>query len=197
VAFLAGVVDLGAGGAEEYRRGVQQLTDGEDDHQQGDQRQVRHEQAVGGQRLPVEGEQPEHEALQGDDVGPAHGAHAESARGDRCQQREHQVIGRRRNVTNAVHHDPPQPQTDEPREHRGTGVDADLLRHRDPAPYRLDEVAQVPEQHQQHPEVEQPAEQPRRLARLEQAREQHELAEHAQHDPRHAGRRRGGGDLQR
>ena len=149
------VVGLVARRAEEQARCVQQLADREDDHQQ--RHQAPGAAAAPGRRAAaaVETHQPEHEGLDGDDVGVGDEAHPQAGQADGQQQRQHQVVRRRGDVAHAVHQEAPRPQAGQGRRPwrsrrkcRRAGSSSDRQ------PHRLLEVAQVAQQHQQQRDME-------------------------------------------
>ena len=197
MAPLARIVGLVARRREEEAGRVQQLGERKDQHQQRDQREVHVEKAVGRQRLPVGDHEPQEECFHRDDIRVRDVLHREAGDGDREQQRQHQVIRRRRDVAHARDREAPHPEPGEARRHRERGVDPERLREGDPRPHGFGEVAQMADEHQRQAGVEQPAEHPGPEAALEQALEQHDLARESQRDAALRGRRRRGGDLER
>ncbi len=197
MAGFARVVDLVAGRREEHSRGVQQFADREDDHQQRDQPQVQVESGVGRQRIDLEHHQAEEEGLHGDDVGVHDELHQQAGKGDAEQQGQHQVIGRGRDVADALDQETPGPEPGQAGGHGEAGIHAEGLDEGDDEIHRFGEVAQVAQQHQRQPDVEQPAQRPDPQVGLEQAFKKHHFAEHAEGHAACGGWRRRGRNLQR
>jgi len=180
------------GRAHEDARNVQQLAERQDDHQGCHQRQMDEQEGIGGQGLPVEIDEPQGERLDRDDVGMGDVLHAQAGQPDADQQRQHEVIRQPGNVAAALLDEASGPQAAQAGDQPEAGIGADRLDERHPSPYRFGEIAQVSGQHGGQRGVEERAEDPDPLVRMEQAFEEHHLAGDPQNGARPGpGRRRG------
>ena len=136
---LARVVGLVARRAEEHARRVQQLAERENDHQQRHQRQVHVEPGSAGSGWMSKRIRPRKKAFTATMSVCTDELHPRPVTADAEQQRQHQVIGRRRDVADAVDQETARPQPGQAGHHGEAGVHAEGLDEGDPVPHRLGE----------------------------------------------------------